>query len=126
MADREPRPTRVKQDITAKACAVLLKSPRFNWSSTAVSDWFGVDEDGKRIFPPSTINTIYRVAVSRGFDPNSPKLVIKDEFFLEGKRSGRPRKNRIPKSQPAPAQESVEQIEQISEEVEPPQDLIDG
>lgn len=90
--DKTPRIV-TKQDIGVRACAVLLKSPRFGWSSTAISDLFGNDESGKRKFPPATINAIYRRTVKRGFDPTSSTMVMKDEWFADGPRSGRPRKH---------------------------------
>lgn len=130
----KPRERGKNQNVATKACAVLLKSPRFNWTASQISALFGVDKNGKPNFAPRSINTLYARAVQRGFDPNSPTIVIKDEFVEEAKRSGRPKKhreddgkrrrgrpkkNRDPEPQPAILDDSVEWVSEGEEPRDP-------
>lgn len=71
-------------DIATRSLVVTLKSPVGGKSTAEIAEKTGLSK--------RTINDIYSRAISRGFEPNTLPLTIKDEFLKDAPRSGRPLK----------------------------------
>ncbi|CAG9944887.1 unnamed protein product [Clonostachys rosea f. rosea IK726] len=68
-------------DISTRAYIVALKATS-RLSSREIFSLTGV--------PTRTIDRIYAKAIERGFEPNASQLTIKDSYFEDAARSGRP------------------------------------
>ncbi len=71
-------------DIATRAFIVALKSPVGGKSTAEVAAMTGVK--------PRTVNNIYARAIERGFEPNGIPFIIKDSYFEDGPKTGRPTK----------------------------------
>ncbi|KAF1967289.1 hypothetical protein BU23DRAFT_554512, partial [Bimuria novae-zelandiae CBS 107.79] len=71
-------------NIATRALVVVLKSPIRGKSTAEIAEKTGLSK--------RTINNIYLRAISRGFEPNTLPLTIKDEFLKDAPRPGRPLK----------------------------------
>lgn len=76
-----------ESEVSLRAVIVFLKSPYGGAFSAPI-----IQSMISKPLSIAQINTIYRTAQSRGFDPNAPKFAIKDEFIINSPRSGRPSK----------------------------------
>lgn len=66
---------------------VSLKSPLCGRSTAEISALTGVKQ--------RTVNSIYARAIQRGFEPNAIPLIMKDSYFKDDPKSGRPTKRTI-------------------------------
>jgi hypothetical protein len=77
---------RIEHDISLRATIIFMKSP-YGGSHSATQIRKILGNKGPCI---SAINTIYKRACARGFNPKSEYYIIKDDF-----RSGRPLKKSL-------------------------------
>jgi hypothetical protein len=71
-------------DIATRAFFVSLKAPCSGKTTAEVAGITGLQ--------PRQVNRIYARAIERGFDPSLRPLVIRNEYFEDAARSGRPTK----------------------------------
>lgn len=67
-----------------RTLVLALRSPHGGKTTYEVSQILGIDI--------RKVNRIYARAISRGFNPDLPTLVVKPEFVEDAARSGRPSK----------------------------------
>lgn len=71
-------------DIATRAVVVALKSPYIGKTTVEISKITSLSIQ--------KINQIYARAIERGFNPELPHLIIRDEWLRDAPRSGRPTK----------------------------------
>ena len=73
-------------DIATRVFAVSLKAPYSGKTTAEVATITGLLK--------SVINKIYARAIARGFDPNKKPLIMRNCYFEDAPRSGRPTKHK--------------------------------
>jgi hypothetical protein len=78
-----------ESEISIRSVIIFLKSPLGGALSASKIQAL---LDPQIAISISQINTIYKNAIERGFNPNASKFLIKDEFVTNLQRTGRPSK----------------------------------
>ncbi|EDN09733.1 predicted protein [Histoplasma mississippiense (nom. inval.)] len=69
-------------DIATRAFVVALKSPYFGKSNAEITEITQISK--------SQINCIYKHTIERGFNPELPYMILRDEWLRDASKSGRP------------------------------------